>query len=152
MIPRMRSRDSLCRRNATVTGCCGFTLVENVVAVSLLAVLFSLTGGLIVRVRQADRITAERQTALAVVENLMERAATLAKSGGDVRGLTLARDDSMLQNSRLAMEVGAADDAGMSPVTIQIAWTNAAGQETAPVSLTAWLPNLDVGSGAEGKR
>jgi prepilin-type N-terminal cleavage/methylation domain-containing protein len=129
----------------------GFTLIEIAVAVSLLGVLFSLTGGLIVRVRMADRIATERQTALSVVENLMERAAAIAKSGGDVRDLNLTSDGSMLLNSRLAMDVGAADEVGMSPVTIQIVWTDAAGQENAPVSLTAWLPNAARGTGTEEK-
>jgi hypothetical protein len=127
-------------------------MTEVTVAAALLAVLFSLTGRLIVRVRAAERLTAERETALQAVENLMERAAARATSGGDVRDLIKSEVASELPDRQLAIDIGDADSVGLSPVTIQVTWTDAAGQKASPVSLTAWLPIKGSNAEAEGGR
>lgn len=127
-------------------------MTEVTVAAALLAVLFSLTGGLIVRVRAAERLTAEREMALEAVENLMERAAARARSGGNVHDLITSEVASELPDRQLAIDIGDPDSIGFSPVTIQIAWTDAAGQKASPVSLTAWLPVATSNATAEGGR
>lgn len=124
----------------------GFSLIEISVAISVLATLFVLVGTIVVRSRSADEILQQRQLAIRLVENALERAAGQARRDGKVLPPELPKEANALKEARLSLEVGTADPEGFSAVTVKLDWTDSAGQPNAPISLSAWLP-ATVGEG-----
>jgi prepilin-type N-terminal cleavage/methylation domain-containing protein len=119
----------------------GMTLVEMVIAASLLGVLFGAVGQFLGRWEAARRAAEERVLALRAVENVLERSAAAVRRQTGVTNVALPADvEARLNAPRLEVSVGSRDESDLSAVTASLSWRNPQGEQVAPVVLTAWLP------------
>lgn len=122
----------------------GFTLVEVSAAAAILALCMALTVQVVGWVGAERRIAARRQWALREADNLMERLTirpweSLKPDGVDDPKV-VERIRSELPDGRLKIEVSpATGDPAAKRVRVEIRWKNKAGNDDAPVQVTAWI-------------
>ena len=122
----------------------GFTMVEIVAAVVLLATAMSLTVQILGALAAERRAAERRLCAVQEVANLMERVA--ARPWGEVtpeslKAVSLSpRAQRALPGAELAATVGdASASRGEKRIGLRLRWRDRAGDWTAPVRLTAWI-------------
>ncbi|MBX3442459.1 MAG: type II secretion system protein [Planctomyces sp.] len=118
-----------------------FTLLESIVAASLLGLLMACVGSFVVRVRATETAAEERRRALAEVENRLEEALASALRGEPPAAAEGDADPGLtLRDARLTSASGEADDLGLRSWTVTLTWRNPQGELVRPVSLTGWIP------------
>ena len=130
----------------------GFTLMEVVVAGSIVGVVFLATLPLLAHVRAIRQEADRRSIAWQEAANLMEQIAVTSMreplTPESVSGLTLGRASEALPDAALTVAVGpaptVADRLPAVRADVTIAWTNDVGENAEPVSLSAWFPAQEV--------
>ncbi len=125
----------------------GFTLVEILVSVAMLATAMSLTVGLLGALAAERRAAERRLCAVQEVANLMERVS--ARPWGEVTPeslRTVSLSPRALQALPGAELTATVDDASAGPggkrISLRLRWRDRAGTWTAPVRLSAWIYRL----------
>jgi Tfp pilus assembly protein PilV len=125
----------------------GFSLIELFAATVLTAALMALTLECVQLAHAVRRSGEQRSVAVQEANNLME--ALFARpydelNEADVSGVALSEPAAKrLPNGVLSVKVDeATDELPAKRIAIEIAWTDRAGNRTAPVRLTAWRYQL----------
>ena len=130
----------------------GFTLVEVIIAGSIIGVVFLATIPLLAHVRtvrqEADRRSIAWHEAANVMEQLAAKAQREPLTSAAVTGLTLSPAADRLPDAALeiALDTTPTADAPLSGtrVDVSIGWTTDVGEDAVPVTLSAWLPTKEV--------
>lgn len=122
----------------------GFTIVELTAALILLGVVFTVSVSMLVTVARQRRSVEQRQFALQLAANLMER--TAARGWSDIQVGSQPLPDLPPGLSRalpgLEEQVEVTDEKqehGAKQITVTVRWTNSAGQMVSPVQLKTWV-------------
>jgi prepilin-type N-terminal cleavage/methylation domain-containing protein len=122
----------------------GFTMLELSICVGLLTVGLVLTLQLLSWIAAERRSAAYRQWALREADNLMERVTSMpwdSVTRERVESLEPAkRTERELPGGRLTCDIAESSAEPKSKrVTIEVRWKNRAGDDDAPVRITAWI-------------
>ena len=129
----------------------GFTLVEVIIAGSIIGVVFLATIPLLAHVRtvrlEADRRSIAWHEAANVMEQLAAKAQREPLTSAAATGLTLSPAADRLPDAALeiALDPTPTSDAPMfgTRVDVSIGWTTDVGEDAVPVTLSAWLPTKE---------
>ena len=125
---------------------CGATIMESAVAAALVAVLLTVLVPFLVSLRAAGRLTAQSQTAVRELGNVLERIAArppdAAPSADWLNTLPIsAAAQADLPNAQLTVTTAAVpDEPAFQELTVSLKWTDDNGRPVAPLSVTTWLP------------
>jgi Tfp pilus assembly protein PilV len=122
----------------------GVTLLETVVAATVLSAVVLTFAPLMARMSASQRSVSERQLALEEVSNLLERISARGWSGVTDQWLsTLSVSEACsrhLRDQRLDVElVESADGPAAKRVAVELVWKNRTDAPPAAVRLTTWI-------------
>ena len=117
----------------------GITLVELLVAGVLLASTVVLVGPLLLRSSQLRQSATQRQLAVQLASNVLERLDAGQLQSQAVASATKGWDtDTWLPSLKLSTTMDR--DGDRRRATISVSWTTPTGHTARPVRLTGWLP------------